>query len=197
MIEEDVWVDIAKWFLMAKEDRARKVAVTFVRVTDREELTRAGRRVEARGFPYTVGGEGEKGEIYGSMTAGGIASLCIARDVLRTIGSRHMRGRLAKDLREAIDGGWGWFAEHWCIQRHPVTRGRGWCHYYLYALERAGVFSGLLKIDNRDWYAEGAEWLIETQEPDGHWILESGGVHSTCFALLFLKRGTVPVTTGD
>jgi hypothetical protein len=44
----------------------------------------------------------------------------------------------------------------------------------------------------RDWYAEGAEWLVAQQNDDGGW---SDKLEDACFALLFLRRATV--TTGD
>jgi hypothetical protein len=42
-------------------------------------------------------------------------------------------------------------------------------------------------VAGRDWYREGAAWLVEAQRPEGHW----GTVDETCFALLFLRRATV------
>ena len=74
---------------------------------------------------------------------------------------------------------------------------RAWLERVLVDLERAGVLCGLRKIDGRDWYAEGAAWLVSTQDADGSWKAGGGAVHRTCFALLFLRRGTVPVLTED
>jgi len=48
----------------------------------------------------------------------------------------------------------------------------------------------------REWYAEGAEFLMKTQQPTGEWKAETGqfmasektDVLDTCFAILFLRR---------
>ena len=89
--------------------------------------------------------------------------------------------------------GWAWYAGNWMIQRHAPDHGRGWHLYNLYSLERAGVLSYIVRVNNYDWYFEGAAWLVATQEAGGHWQERTSEVHNTCFALLFLKRGTLPI----
>jgi hypothetical protein len=67
--------------------------------------------------------------------------------------------------------------------------------YYLYALERAGMLTGVEKIGSHDWYAEGAKYLLDHQRADGSWPggEEEEAVWNTCFAILFLKRSTRPL----
>jgi hypothetical protein len=108
-----------------------------------------------------------------TMTAGGIGSMVIYRWMLR---------------------------KPWTDQP-PVKRGMEWLEtnvkgklpkwhiYYLYGVERAGMLYGTDLIGTRDWYDEGAEWLIEHQEKNGSWR----SVTDTCFAILFLKRATAPL----
>jgi hypothetical protein len=67
--------------------------------------------------------------------------------------------------------------------------------YFLWSLERVGVLYGLRTIDEKDWYAWGAELLVAHQRRNGAW---EGGhypgsteVIDTCFALLFLKRANL------
>ncbi len=81
-------------------------------------------------------------------------------------------------------------------------------YYYLYGLERAGVLAGTAWVGTRDWYLEGAEYLLKVQRADGSWEqaksklgggpfqgVEEGPQVDTCFALLFLKRATTRLHT--
>ncbi|MHC4924244.1 MAG: DUF4159 domain-containing protein, partial [Planctomycetota bacterium] len=68
--------------------------------------------------------------------------------------------------------------------------------YYLYALERAGMLAGVEWMGEHDWYGVGAEHLMATQKEDGSWKDERRPATGTCFALLFLKKGTIPVRRG-
>jgi hypothetical protein len=63
--------------------------------------------------------------------------------------------------------------------------------YFLWSLERVGVVYNLTKIQDKDWYAWGADLLLKTQTADGSWRERHAGVVDTCFALLFLKRVNV------
>lgn len=72
---------------------------------------------------------------------------------------------------------------------------------YLYGLERAGDLLGLRFFGKHDWYREGAEFLIGAQQAGGSWPGVAKGAPNahgetellrTCFALLFLKRATIP-----
>ncbi|MBV8879076.1 MAG: hypothetical protein JO332_03835, partial [Planctomycetaceae bacterium] len=66
-------------------------------------------------------------------------------------------------------------------------------YYDLYSLERAMMISKTEKIGDRDWYRDGAAFILANQGPEGEWI----DTTDTCFALLFLKRAFVGVATGD
>ena len=66
-------------------------------------------------------------------------------------------------------------------------------YYDLYSLERAMMISKTEKIGDRDWYRDGAAFILANQGPEGEWI----DTTDTCFALLFLKKAFVAVATGD
>ncbi|HEY2249893.1 MAG TPA: DUF4159 domain-containing protein, partial [Planctomycetaceae bacterium] len=76
-----------------------------------------------------------------------------------------------------------------------------WLLYYLYGLERAGRFSGRRffvgrRGDKHDWYREGAEYLVATQNKfSGTWQQGNGdnAVVNTSFVLMFLSKGLAPV----
>jgi hypothetical protein len=126
------------------------------------------------GWGYHGRGEGP----YGSMTAGAVGALVICDHIL---GSDWKRD-------EAVKRGVEWLARRFSVTENP-GRGRAHHHYYLYALERAGVLYGTERFGKRDWYAEGARLLLEQQAADGSW----NSVHDTSFAILFLKKATAPL----
>lgn len=119
----------------------------------------------------------------GSMTAAGVASLHILGSSLyarqRTCGQYSYDRRIAAGLQ--------WLADRFSVERNP---GGSQHFYYLYALERAGMLSGLKYFGSQDWYRQGAEYLLRVQRPSGSW---GSGEVDTAFALLFLAKGKVPV----
>jgi hypothetical protein len=66
-------------------------------------------------------------------------------------------------------------------------------YYDLYSLERAMMISKTEKLGDRDWYRDGALYILANQGLGGEWI----DATDTCFALLFLKKAFVGVATGD
>lgn len=66
--------------------------------------------------------------------------------------------------------------------------------YWLWSMERAGTILGFDRVGKHPWYAEGARWLLSRQTDKGAWTDERT-VPDTCWALLFLRRGTVTVIT--
>lgn len=64
-------------------------------------------------------------------------------------------------------------------------------YYWLYSLERMCMTAGVETIAKRDWYEEGATWLVKEQRSDGVWVGSYGTAVDTCFALLFLTRAYI------
>ena len=87
-----------------------------------------------------------------------------------------------------------WLAEHFSVAGNAWDSYGAWTtawHFaHLWALERYGGLSGKQKIAGRDWYREGAAWLVDDQNADGSWSERSYELIDTCFALLFLRRST-------
>lgn len=67
----------------------------------------------------------------------------------------------------------------------------GYGFYWLYSLERFCMTAGIEMISRRDWYEEGATWLVAQQRTDGLWMNQYGTGVDTCFALLFLTRAYI------
>jgi Mg-chelatase subunit ChlD len=129
------------------------------------------------GWGYSRGGP------TGSMTCAGVASLVIAR---------HHLGQAQPAVDPAILDGLDWLASKFTVEENP-GQGRSFHHYYLYGLERVGVLAGTEFIGEHEWYPEGARHLVRTQEADGSW--GNDPFVDTCYAILFLRRATLPLET--
>ena len=137
---------------------------------------------------------------WGSMTCAGITGLAISQAALLDLGQKRIK--LQKDADAARHAGFGWLGQNLSLRYHPghIGQQHSWFYYYLYGLERAALLSGIARIQNRDWYFEGAMVLTGAQADDGSWPGELGhdrAVERAAMAVLFLKRGTAPVLTGQ
>lgn len=121
---------------------------------------------------------------YGSMTCAGICSVALCRYYL---GEKDY----LKD--EKLQAGLKWLASNFAVDKNP--RGGGWELYYLYSVERVGVFCGTELIGDHEWYPLGARHLVSQQAADGSWAEQNSAskITGTSFALLFLTRATAPV----
>jgi len=134
------------------------------------------------GWDYIAG---RRQNSYGSMTVAGISSLFICGGRLyqgsKVCGQGTSDPRLAKGLE--------WMAKNFSVRTNPAS-GAGHHHYYLYGLERVGMLMAQKSIGGHDWYREGAEYLVRTQDGWGSW---GNDMSATAFALLFLGKGSQPI----
>jgi len=154
---------------------------------------------------------------YCSMTAVGVACLIITKsELIETSGFKKIRDK----VNIGIEDGCAWMAKYYdpkvnvrVTSTGPRTDRDAWSsqhYYFLYAVERCGVFSGCERFGEKYWYLEGARYILDKQNPDGSWNeldykgnpVTSADLCPTCFAILFLKRATVPLNkrpifTGD
>ena len=160
------------------------------------------------GFSYAGGTD-----VLGSMTCAGIASLIIVRENLFDLNAAANGdqaiccGGPNDDIQPKLDSAFKWLADHFSVKGNPTgessqSRQR---FYYLYALERAGRFSGRRFLGPHDWYRVGAADLVRTQRLSGAWASnnsartsfgESKEAITTAFSLLFLSKGKRPVVIG-
>jgi hypothetical protein len=118
---------------------------------------------------------------YGSMTAGGLSSLCI---VLR--GKGNMQPIRDVRVQKAIK----WMSNNLTYNSNP---GKGqWHYYWIYSVERAGSTADTEWFGDRPWYKEGADYLLRAQAADGSW---NANLLDTCWAILFLRRATKSLVT--
>jgi hypothetical protein len=123
------------------------------------------------GWCYTTGSS------YGSMTAGGLGGLAICKFYLN---------KEIKDDKN-IKRGMDWLAQNFTVRENPKYS--TWHYYYLYALERAGIFTSTEQFGSSAWYPIGANYLLNEQKANGSWNTSQ----DTCFAILFLRRATQPL----
>ncbi len=146
-------------------------------------------------WPYRV-----QGASLGSMTSAGISSLVIASKSLSKGDAWLANGKvLCCGLHSNDDGiqrGLEWLGRSFTVKSNP---GAGTRHlsYYLYGLERVGRLSAQRFIGAHDWYREGAEHLVQTQNLSGSWGVTRGANSNeaidTAFGVLFLAKGRRPV----
>ena len=141
----------------------------------------------------------EKGNSLGSMTSAGISSLVIAGESLSKGDAWLRNGEvLCCGIRgddTGIARGLEWLGKNFKVESNPGSQHHA--YYYLYGLERAGRLSAQRFIGLHDWYREGAEHLVKTQNLNGSWGSARGSfsneVLNTAFAVLFLAKGRRPV----
>lgn len=197
-VSERTWLGVIRHFDSVRAEPLGKGAIALVRegdaIPDEARTTQGAIPVnEVAGFRYsTLHGHRDP---WASMTCAGIGSLAIARHQLELSGSAKLGAKEADRIEALIVGAWAWLDRVYAVDRHPLHPSGGWHYYYLYSLERAGILHGVKRVGGRDWYFDGATELLARVKGDGGW--GEGGdsaLVETCFALLFLKRATVPLT---
>lgn len=172
---------------------------------DREpKFTRATKGVKARGWAYSSAANWDKATglstAYGSMTCSALTCLMTALDIAaqltpeqqaKEFGSSVNYNSWRQNAAASFEGGVAWMELRFSVTRN-ANYGRAWYYYYMYGLERVGVLCDVRYLGEHDWYAEGASALVCLQTPANDW---AGNAVDTAFALLFLKRGTVPLKT--
>lgn len=194
-----LWRVIAQQFMAAQEPPGDEIPLKVEPADPAagvpwwpEETFKKSVKTASRGWGY-VFAHSRAGKTYGSMTSCGIGALLIARAEIPD---------LSEDEKEMIDGairsGVAWLSVHHDVTGNPEGENcdaysKAATYYHLYGLERTGMLGNIARFGARDWYADGAEWLLDQQEPDGAWpkgqIFETRSIR-TGFALMFLKRAT-------
>ena len=133
----------------------------------------------------------------GGMTCAALTCILICREQLEKAGRGVSSTRLSDD---ALERGLAWMDKHFTIETNPKPYAKpgacSWHFYYLYGVERTGALSGRREFGGKDWYNEGAAWLLKKQGGDGQWGTPWGQPEmNTPFAILFLIRATQPSFT--
>jgi hypothetical protein len=191
--KEDWDFSVSQWPILAYRDAALVgIEVPKEPLFKARELYYAKQRPDG-GYNYGWYPRADT-ESTGSMTAAGLASLYIIQDLLEPgAGCPCQGGRSQRTVSETdrrIDRALAWLAKRFSVSTNPgMEGGRQRILYWLYCVERVGIAAGYKYFGQHDWYAEGAEYLLEKQHGNGSW----GGITDTCFALLFLYKGRAPI----
>jgi hypothetical protein len=144
-------------------------------------------------------------EATGSMTCAGIASMVIVNDRMNSFDARvagdqiYCCARGETEAADRVERGIQWLADHFSVTHNPNAVDAGqWRLYYLYSLERVGRMTARRIIGGHDWYREGADLLVRSQDSQsGSWRDEGSSEQfrdvATSWALLFLSKGRRPV----
>lgn len=192
-IPEEIWLNAIEHFLDAQEPSGPPGVLLKFSGEERFGYPKFKKeRAEARGWGYQT--RTPAGGAYGSMTAGGIASVIICKNALSQM--KKISTELSRKADRSIRDGLAWLQENFSVTENPKRgkNGNQWHFYYLYGLERAGILAGTEYMGEHQWYREGAEFLLSNQCSNGMWDGPGGtsSLTDTCFALLFLKRSTIP-----
>ncbi len=148
---------------------------------DKNAVGTGGEVQRIQGWNYTkASGDGAKNP-YHAMTAGAVGAVVIYDYIL---GINYKKDPVAV-------AGCNWLGKHFAVNSNL---------YYMYGLERAGMLYGTDKFGDHDWYLEGAKSIVRSQKDDGSWGAAGNDEKttiSTCFAILFLKKATRAIATGD
>lgn len=140
----------------------------------------------------------------GSMTCAGIGAVVITSLALESGDAEVKDGEVNcclphrddESLEKALD----WLGRKFTVRNNPGV-GNTWHYYYLYGVERVGRLTARRFIGDHDWYREGADFLVQEQDPLTQYWKGSGHAEnnphiSTALALLFLSKGRWPILMG-
>lgn len=159
---------------------------------------RSGERLEDRTIPMGWGyRDSNMPAPTGTMTSTGLSSIVICGSELQRL--QDWRASDFERYRVLRNGAFGWLQENYAI-RAGTPEGCWYAaampFYFLYSLERVTILADVKVIGGHDWYHEGAGVLLSWQHSDGRWAGPHGTtIVDTAFALLFLKRATIPIET--
>jgi hypothetical protein len=125
-----------------------------------------------------------------SMTGAGLSSILVSEAALKNIASEKIA-----QTQEAAKRAMAKWAKSYPLPAPAryASQGHVFSIYYdLYSIERSMMLGGFLKIGEKDWYHDGALYILYNQMHNGAWL----DTTDTCFALLFLKKAYIAVATG-
>lgn len=127
------------------------------------------------------------------ITGAGYGALMIAAKHLGIdSGTTLIEDRSMDRIKRALKQSLAFIEKNWTMndQKWPCAQAS---FYHHYGIERIAALINSEKIGRKEWYKEGAEYIIKSQQKDGSWengTKEYSKAISTSLALLFLCKGT-------
>ena len=184
-----VWIAAANhWLTSASKTKGE----TFpLQLESAAEAGRTQRTVTRMNVPIVGWGYSRGSAPTGSMTCAGITGLSICVAALRLMKKGDQKQ--LDEIEAAVLGGYAWLAKHFTVRGNPPDSASwtSWHFYYLYGVERSCELRQIARLQERDWYFEGALELMAFQQVTGAF----GSIQDTCFAILFLKKAALPAIT--
>jgi hypothetical protein len=155
--------------------------------TDNEEVGKDDKGDPVYRWPISV-----------AMTAAGISSLAIIRDALM-VAPIYDPELIAKVDSRLAGGNYGLGLKYPYSRTYfklDATQTECWIGggegsgmlYDMYACERAGVLTGKVYFGTTEWYRDGADMIMNEQQPNGGWKNLEQAVCNASWTILFLKR---------
>jgi hypothetical protein len=207
----NIWVEVAKFYLDVQEKdgpKVERVKIAQDRATGeysfpKREGSENYEYDTARGWSY-LPEPAQAHPVTGAMTTAGLAALITAKSELYEAKILPRNKTLEQQIDKSINDGLAWLDHYFTMQMNRSTEPNtnyGWHYYYLYGVERVGILAAVEHFGKNPWYIEGAKLLIQAQLGNHAWnsrtwpggMEGSGTLTDTAFAILFLKRATVPV----
>lgn len=169
---------------------------------DIRDLYTSTQREESKTLGFWQYTEDARSDPSFTMTAAGVSGLLIAGMGLDKSGQGlNPENGVASNCgrypeSDELERGLNWLGKRFNWEGKPDGKSQ---FYNIYGIERVGRLSGQRFLGRYDWYREGCDRLVGTQQNDGSWRMSSpnpidgNGVIATSFALLFLSKGRTPV----
>ena len=210
--DQKIWQEVAEYFIAIQDATGVKIPRKPPAINPADgkyffppQYTETQPEDAARGWGY-LPKINQGHPVTGAMTTAALAALVMAQSQLHEAGVLKRNEELAGKINRSLADGMAWLGHYFAVDKNPRPDNGSvnWHYYYLYGLERAGVLCQTEYFGQHPWYVEGAKFLCSKQQADGHWLgtdknhgFPTGPndqlITDTCFALLFLKRATVPV----
>ncbi len=195
----DLWAEVDRWYRAGTAEVAaprEPLPVGWRQLSGQTAVPGDLRPRRARGWGYLMAGDDALirrlglDSVYGSMTAAGLSSLAVTRDVL---GLGNAPADLVADA--TVNEG---LAALWALSdsRAPDMGNRDFAYYGLYSVEKALDLLNVETLHGYDWHDGLSACLLELQHEDGSFEANrdftpgpgQDASIATSFALLFLHR---------